>query len=220
MTNTLEKLKINVRDHHGQINSTRLKHIKKHITGSVLDIGCARGGYVKYFRNLGYEIDGVDLISFEKDWQKIGIEKYCKKINPNFEIEKTYDTVLLFEVLEHIPNPTEYLKRIKPSVGKKIIITVPDCKQTDILSNGGLNFNHYTDSSHVNFFTKESLTKTLENAGYKTTHYTKFNYINAFYVIFRQFGLNHKISKMLAKINVILPKKLFYTQLIIANAQK
>jgi SAM-dependent methyltransferase len=81
----------------------------------VLEIGCGKGGMLYYLITEGYEAEGV-----EKNQEHI--EK-ANRIYGNLPIKKvdgvelpyesnTFDVVMSFDVLEHIPNTDGHLKEV------------------------------------------------------------------------------------------------------------
>jgi len=69
----------------------------------------------------------------------------------------SFDTVLLFEVLEHVENPYKILKEAKRVARKNILITVPKCTQFSELKSYGLTYEHVLEKDHINFFTKKDM---------------------------------------------------------------
>lgn len=90
--------------------------------------------------------------------------------HPIAEISREkFDVALFGEVVEHIPNPVEFLKRFRKtycSNFKKIIITVPNAfRAGNVL---GIARNTETiNSDHRFFFTPYTISKVAVDAGYK-----------------------------------------------------
>ena len=52
---------------------------------------------------------------------------HCQDITqPNFEIKRAYDYIVMTDVLEHIPNPEDVLIKIKDNFNKCLIVSVPN----------------------------------------------------------------------------------------------
>ncbi|MBM3252501.1 MAG: class I SAM-dependent methyltransferase, partial [Candidatus Omnitrophica bacterium] len=81
----------------------------------------------------------------------------------------SFDTVIIFELLEHVGNPDEILKEAKRVARKNILLTVPDNTGFDKLKQFKLTFEHMLETTHVNFFTKDSLSDLLSK------HFNKYN---------------------------------------------
>lgn len=129
---------------------------------NILDIGCATGEYCQKLIKLGFKCTGVDIN--EKYVQKAnenGVEAYLMEgTNLNFP-DKSFETILLFEVLEHVKNPENILKEAKRVAKKNILITVPNCTDFSKLTRYSLTYDHMLEEDHVNFFTKTDLERLL-----------------------------------------------------------
>jgi len=129
---------------------------------NILDIGCATGEYCQKLTELGFKCIGIDIN--EKYIQKAnenGVEAYLMEgTNLNFP-DKSFETILLFEVLEHVNNPESVLKEAKRVAKKNILITVPNCTDFSKLTRYSLTYDHMLEEDHVNFFTKTDLERLL-----------------------------------------------------------
>ena len=110
-----------------------LRFFEKHMNrplSSVLEIGCSSGFLGAGFVNAGCQYVGIDVdpeaVSFG---QSKGIELY------NFPIEKIkespiygykYDLVISYSVYEHVNDPLEAFKAIRPFINGLCIIIVPN----------------------------------------------------------------------------------------------
>lgn len=105
---------------------------------SLLEIGCGNGFFLEKISPLGLEdIEGVDI---NKNAVEVCRAKGLKVGATNvFEVTKSYDIVVLFQVLEHMENAKELFeflttRLIRP--GGHLIIAVPNpdgyLKETDI----------------------------------------------------------------------------------------
>jgi SAM-dependent methyltransferase len=75
--------------------------------------------------------------------------------------DKSFDTVLLFEVLEHVPEPAETLAEARRLARKNVLITVPHSGGIEDLQKSGLLFEHFADLDHRHFYTEHSLGQLL-----------------------------------------------------------
>jgi ubiquinone/menaquinone biosynthesis C-methylase UbiE len=70
-----------------------------------IDVGCGIGVGVRHARDEGHDVVGCDLADITTEWEKMGIEEYCK-IAPAREMpyeDNSFDLVVCGEVMEHIP---------------------------------------------------------------------------------------------------------------------
>ncbi len=123
----------------------------------ILDIGGGEGVYSNELKNLGFNIICIDTNEdyIKKSLEK-GIESYVMDgCNLNFP-DNSFDIILLFEVLEHVPDFDNILKEAKRVARKYVLITVPNCGGFEKLK-PNITYDHFLASDHVNFFTKEDL---------------------------------------------------------------
>lgn len=107
----------------------RFKLVRRHIYGkSVLDVGCARGDFLKLIKP-DYQIAGIEVTKQRvEDCNKILGQDVVRLCNLEEEIDledNCYDTVVSMEVLEHLVDPQETLQHLIRISRKRVIITVP-----------------------------------------------------------------------------------------------
>jgi|SRR3989344_7420152 len=162
------------------IAHTRLKRLLglvSSISGKkVLDVGCARGYVGSRIKNMGNFVVGIDISeSAASEAKKVLDEVYVCDLEKNCpEFKDKFDLAILPEILEHVFDPVEVLKKIHLLLGEKgeIIITTPNIllwtNRVKILmgkfeyTNQGL-----MDFGHIRFFTYKYLNKVLKESGFK-----------------------------------------------------
>ncbi len=133
-----------------------------HAGDTVLDAGCATGEYIEILGQLGYDCTGVDVNSeYVNIAKQKGLDVQVMDAKYLKFPDKSFDTVLLFEVLEHVDNPEDVLKEVRRVARKNVLISVPNCTQLHRLRTVGLTYNHMLDTDHVNFFTKSDMESLL-----------------------------------------------------------
>ena len=118
------------------IQPIRIKYIlealnKKNLNSTkVLDIGCGGGLIAEGLTKIGATVTGIDFIKENINIAKIHAKKNNLKINyvvKNFEKEKItskYDVIIILEVLEHLSNWEEFLKKIKFNLKKNGVLII------------------------------------------------------------------------------------------------
>ncbi len=112
------------------------KYIKKQ--SKILEVGAASGDFLNILKEKEYEIYGVELskraVSIAK--KKYDIDIFCGTLdNASFE-DSSFDAVLLYHVLEHIPDPKIFLvglERILKPDGV-VVIEIPNSASIDSMS--------------------------------------------------------------------------------------
>jgi predicted TPR repeat methyltransferase len=91
---------------------------------SLLDIGCGTGGHLKYFKDSGYAISGVDLsenmLNEARKYLGSGTELLCAKAS-EFSFDKRFDiATALFHVMSYQTETSE-LEKVFQNVSKHLV---------------------------------------------------------------------------------------------------
>lgn len=96
--------------------------------GPMLEIGCGKGIVVRYLRDAGFDIKGVELAPVPP---LQGMEAFVRTGVDVLDLDpaeaRSYRTVLLLDVIEHLPDPAGFIAAIRekmPSL-ERILVTVP-----------------------------------------------------------------------------------------------
>ena len=96
--------------------NNRVKPICKYLkpSSSLLDIGCGTGVFVRFMKDVGYTVRGIDL-------SRKSIEYGQEKLNLSSELSvndwqslpsvETYDAITAWTVIEHLPDPEAFLQK-------------------------------------------------------------------------------------------------------------
>ena len=171
-----EEIFRNTKDWYNDINNYASKNlINFAIENSgkdILDIGCATGEYCQKLNLKGHKCVGIDNNQkYIKKARERGVEAYVMDASSLEFPDNSFDTILIFEVLEHVKNPDGILKEAKRVAKKNILITVPNCTELSTLGKFGFTYDHMLEEDHINFFTKKDLEIALKN------HFKKFKVI-------------------------------------------
>ena len=120
-----------------------------YLKGRVLDVGCGIGDFVKFRKNT----IGIDINTEMVEYCKMA-NLNVKKMEPNVIpfSDKSFEGVVLDNVLEHIKNPQDLILEIKRVLKEKntLIVGVPGIS------------GYKADDDHKVFYTKENLIKLLK----------------------------------------------------------
>ncbi len=141
--------------------------------GNLLDIGCGAGFFLNCAKERGWNCHGLEILP-----------EYIKFAQENFALENlrlesldeslsydanTFDVITLWDLIEHLRNPLDCLKRIhhvmKP--GGLLVMWTPNVKNAVFLKE---NWIGYETLQHFYFFSRDSLNQMLEKAGFKIVH--------------------------------------------------
>jgi SAM-dependent methyltransferase len=133
----------------------------------VLDFGCGIGGFLKRAQPHFARVVGFDLSKRVVEAHRIS---GFPCVNDLADLPADTDTIVLFHVLEHIPQPwallADLLKKL-PAVDR-VVVEVPHTNELLVswFDSAPYRLNHYS-ADHVNYFTAATLRAALEKAGLK-----------------------------------------------------
>jgi 2-polyprenyl-3-methyl-5-hydroxy-6-metoxy-1,4-benzoquinol methylase len=93
-----------------------LEMIKKYrSSGKFLEVGCAAGGFLNYAGRAGFEVEGVDISEWAAKTarEQLGLEVHTGRLVESGLPESGFDVVFLGDLLEHEPEPLEFLAEVK-----------------------------------------------------------------------------------------------------------
>jgi len=141
--------------------------------GKILDIGCAKGEFLSFLKNKGYDVYGVEPSDDAKIAEKKGI-KVKRKLS-NFK-KDFFDIITLWQVIEHLHNPSEELRKINALLKKEGYVVV---STLNIESPEAKFFNkiwfHLDVPRHLYFFSPKTLVMLLEKNGFKAVKIKYFS---------------------------------------------
>lgn len=98
--------------------------------GSLLDVGCGNGDFIRQMRSLGWTVAGVDpdpsAVAFGS---KDGLRIFEGTIS-DVPADQRYDVITLSHVIEHVPDATHLLRECKKRIREtgRIVITTPNLR--------------------------------------------------------------------------------------------
>jgi 2-polyprenyl-3-methyl-5-hydroxy-6-metoxy-1,4-benzoquinol methylase len=135
--------------------------------GSILEIGSGYGFFLEEMQKQGYKIIGIEISKERRKYSKKITRVKVLNINLNKKIPDIdkFDTVVLFQVFEHIVDPISFLKNIKKLLkpGGKVIIEVPNFNDFQLKLNKSY-LEWYWQRAHIHYFSAEILSQILSRA--------------------------------------------------------
>jgi SAM-dependent methyltransferase len=176
--------------------------------GDILDIGCGPCQLYEFLKKKNWKGRYYGI-----DFQKYGGFNYSPEINliigNALEIEfPKVDTVILYNILEHVEEPLKLLKKAIQAAKKNVLINVP--KRNEEMWKYGIVEYHQLDKSHQHCgFSKKEIYRLVNLAGGKIITYKELGKIDAKIGIALWKSLVPKaIVYLLAK---IFPSKIFFS---------
>ncbi len=155
------------------INERRLLQLQTIKSGgTLLDIGCGLGFFLKSAAGQNYDVYGIDISSNVLSFAQKEFNVRCGKKSTNELLaeHQTFDIVTLWHVLEHLLDPVAELKKIRLLLneGGVCIIEVPNLHSIEFM----LSRNKWKGGNHPlyhrTFFTAKTLDETVRRSGFKT----------------------------------------------------
>jgi 2-polyprenyl-3-methyl-5-hydroxy-6-metoxy-1,4-benzoquinol methylase len=141
----------------------------------VLDIGCGNGALTYDLSKKAKEVVGIDINrqsieTAKKKYSALNI-KYIVGDATEYNFNGRFDVIVLSNVLEHIKNRVEFLKRIGV-LAAKILIRVPMINRDWItLYKKELGVEYRLDNTHFIEYTLETFKQELKKAGLGISDY-------------------------------------------------
>ena len=151
-----------------------IKNITENET--VLDVGCGNGFNTFNIAKKAKKIVGIDInannIEFARKNYKLENINYIHDDILNYSFTEKFDVIVLSNVLEHVENRIELLKRLN-NIGNKLLIRVPLIDRSWItLYKKEMGLDYMLDKTHYIEYTVDSFLKEIEESGLKTINYS------------------------------------------------
>ncbi|MEE8340802.1 MAG: class I SAM-dependent methyltransferase [Candidatus Neomarinimicrobiota bacterium] len=110
-----------------------VRRITQKKVGTLLDIGCGAGNFLRIMLQSGWAVTGVEINKEARALAKINTESVIMDQTEYFESEQKYDVITLWHSLEHLHELEKYLNKICISLNTDgvVIIAVPNYKSFD-----------------------------------------------------------------------------------------
>ena len=146
--------------------------------GRVLDVGCGEGGAAAGLRARGATwISGIEIHEPAARQAALVYDEVLagRAEDQLAHLTGAFDTVLLYDVLEHLPDPGAFLSDLRSVVvpGARAHVSVPNARHWTLLRDLGLRgtFGYtdagHRDATHLHWFTRSDLARLLETAGWE-----------------------------------------------------
>ena len=145
-----------------QPSPTKLQYLQNYSIGeTALDLGTGAGHYAKAliakkFFVVGLDLEHIPTHPFPTIQGRISA----------IPLNKTFDTVLAFDILEHEADEIRALQELRRITGKRLILSVPNADDS-LLTQYNLTFKHHIDKTHQREYFLEELHQKLTQTGFR-----------------------------------------------------
>lgn len=138
-------------------------------SGTLLDVGCAAGLFLKVAEDAGFEVCGVEPNKWLADWgrKNLGLNITPESFEETDLPEKAFEVVTFWDVLEHLADPFSALQKANRIMKKDgvIVVNYPDIGSF-LARAFGRNW-WFVISGHLFYFTSDTISKVLVRAGFE-----------------------------------------------------
>ena len=194
--------------------SNRLKKIEKKIgkKGRMLDVGCALGDCLVEAKKLGWKnVEGLEVSDYAvRHARKRGLKVKKGLLEGGIFSDNSFDIVNYQDVIEHITDPVEELKKVSKILkpGGIVFIVTPDVEGiwSKLL---GRNWYHYKPGEHVTYFSQKTIRETMKKAGFVSIDTKKTHHVLSVEYIVNRFRYYSSIFEYMLKLVKKMPLKDF-----------
>ena len=172
-------------------NQSLIKIINSLNPQSVLDVGCGPGFLLSILKKKNIKVVGVEVDKVAAKKAQEFAKVYISDLNKKFNFAGKFQLVIAYHVIEHLKNPTLFIKKIKKLISKGgyLIIGTPDFDScmSRLFKN---NYRMLHDKTHISLFSTESITrllidnkfsvKKIDYPFFDTNYFTKKNLLRMF----------------------------------------
>jgi SAM-dependent methyltransferase len=158
-------------------------------SGTLLDVGCALGGFLAVAQEHGFEVEGVEIAEYaaEQARARLHIKVANSDIYSAELAPESYDVITMWDVIEHLTDPNLALEKILRALRPKGYVAF---STGDVLSTWarltGKRWQLLTPPQHLYFFSQRSISGLLKrhNFSVKEIHYQR-KWVTAAFVLFK-----------------------------------
>ena len=138
--------------------------------GSICEVGCGAGGVLVELRRFfpDAELFGYDIASdAARFWSKHGAARIHFELGDFFQLnQRHFDVLLLLDVIEHLENPFEFLRRLREYADFFVFHIPLDLSASNIIRETSL-LSARSKVGHVHYFSKGLALALLDDSGYE-----------------------------------------------------
>lgn len=180
----------------------QLRRVKPPRKGlSILDFGSGKGVFLHYAAEQGWQVTGVETASKRAAFSRAnyGLNVITDEYVDGAILSGPFDVITLFHVLEHLPNPSDLLKKLIEQNLKPDGVLVIEVPRFDSLQSalGGKAWIHLDPPRHLSHFSTEVLLRMLHDLGFRVLARNQFSIHNGLLGMVQAILSRLKYKKML-----------------------
>ncbi len=144
--------------------------------GTLLDVGCSVGGFVRAVSEFGYAAEGIDI---SLSSVAVGKERGLKIQAGDFlhaRFATQFDVITMWATLEHLPDPNRYVRRARELLrpGGMLLASVPNFSGITHRLIGARD--RYVGIDHLNYWTAGGFASYLTRFGFEIAETVTFGF--------------------------------------------
>jgi SAM-dependent methyltransferase len=136
--------------------------------GTLLDVGCATGIFLKIAHERGWSVSGIEIApEAAREAERLVGCPIVPSPEPLLRDGRTFDVVTLWEYVEHVPDPRAELQRFNRLLRPDgvLALSTPNAGQRLVRRAPAL-WKEFKPPEHLSFFTVETLLRLLAACGF------------------------------------------------------
>jgi 2-polyprenyl-3-methyl-5-hydroxy-6-metoxy-1,4-benzoquinol methylase len=145
--------------------------------GSVLDVGCGSGGVAAGLRAAGAtRLTGIEVVADQAERARAHYDRVVvAPVEEALEqLDDRFDTILCLDVLEHLVDPEQVLRRLHEVAAPdaRLQVSLPNARHVslvkDLIFRGTFGYSEWghRDKTHLRWFTRRDIVDAMERAGW------------------------------------------------------
>ncbi len=148
----------------------RLLVIERYVArGTLLDVGCASGIFLRVAQERGWKVSGIEIAPEAAcEAERLTGCRIVSSPEPLLREGRTFDVITLWEYLEHVPDPRAELQRLSRLLRPEglLALSTPNAGQR-LAQRAPALWKEFKPPEHLSFFTAETLLRLLAACGFR-----------------------------------------------------
>ena len=158
-------------------------------SGTLLDVGCALGGFLAVAKEQGFQVEGVEIVEYaaEQARTRLHIKVTNSDIYSAELAPESYDVITMWDVIEHLTDPNLALEKIMSALRPKGYIAFSTGDVSSAWARlTGKRWQLLTPPQHLYFFSQRSISGLLKRHGFSVKEMDyQGKWVTAAFVLFK-----------------------------------
>lgn len=136
--------------------------------GRLLDIGCSLGYFIEAANARGWNASGLEISPYAaQEARDLGLDVHTGVLEDAGYPDKSFDCVTMWDVLEHVPDPTRHMLEIRRILADDGIVVIGTPNLAHYMFRiKKEKWRHLKPGEHIFYFQKNSISSLLNKTGF------------------------------------------------------